>query len=87
MTGVGAALGWKYNNEPGICTRDDKLTAWPTKLGPPPTDAEIAAIMQDWLARKRTVDDLDPDQLTVLDRAIRADYLAAHPLLAQSLGL
>lgn len=46
---LGAALGWKFDNAPGISTVDGVLTAWPEdSLGPAPTEAEQAAIMAEY---------------------------------------
>ena len=39
---LGAVLGWKFNDEPGLTTADGWLTGWPDTLGPSPTDAQLA---------------------------------------------
>lgn len=36
---LGAALGWKFNNQPGMTTRGGKLVEFP---GATPTDTELA---------------------------------------------
>lgn len=56
---LGAALGWKYDNTPGICTVDGVLTAWPDALGPAPDEAAQAAIVaeyEDYLANPPPVE-------------------------------
>jgi hypothetical protein len=54
-TSLGAVLGWKFDNEPGICTlqKDDgtwEITAWPASLGDQPTAEEIATYTADFEA-------------------------------------
>jgi hypothetical protein len=51
------ALGWKFNHEPGIRTKENletgemELTGWPEKtLGPAPDKARQAAIMAEYEA-------------------------------------
>ena len=52
MSNLGAALGWKFNHEPGICTSDGVLTKWPTDaLGPEPDNAAQQTIMNEYDAR------------------------------------
>jgi hypothetical protein len=41
MVTLGSLLGWKFDNAPGIVTRDGVLTEWPSGLGPRPTDDQI----------------------------------------------
>jgi hypothetical protein len=41
MKNLGEILGVKFNNAPGICTEDGKITAWPDGLGPKPTNQQI----------------------------------------------
>lgn len=45
---LAVALGWKSNHQPGMCTSDGALTAWPTK--PWPTEAEQAQIVAEYEA-------------------------------------
>lgn len=45
---LGAAVGWKFNHQPGMCTSDGTLTDWPTL--PWPTDLEQAQIVSDYEA-------------------------------------
>lgn len=44
------ALGWKYDNAPGIETVDGVLTAWPEALGDAPDETEQAAIIAEYAA-------------------------------------
>ena len=37
---LGIALGWKWNQQPGMSTEDGSLSGWPTE--PWPTDQELA---------------------------------------------
>jgi hypothetical protein len=50
MSNLGAALGWKHNNAPGIMTRDGVITAWPGALGNKPDAAGVAAIVAEYQA-------------------------------------
>lgn len=45
---IGVAIGWKYNHAPGIETKGGKITAWPDGIGPQPTEAEIAIIVDEY---------------------------------------
>ena len=45
---LGAALGWKYDNAPGICTVDGVLTKWPEALGLEPGETEQATIVAEY---------------------------------------
>lgn len=56
------ALGWKYNNAPGICTADGILTAWPEALGPAPDQTEQAAIIEEYEARLSVPDQISDRQ-------------------------
>lgn len=47
---VGAALGWKFDHEPGIRTRAGEIIAWPARLGPRPNAAQIAIIVAEYEA-------------------------------------
>lgn len=49
MSNLGAALGWKYDHEPGISTANGAITEWPTAaLGAMPDGAEQAIILQEY---------------------------------------
>ena len=50
MKNLGIALSWKYPGVSGIMTADNELTAWPAVLGPPPTEAELVAIDDEYQA-------------------------------------
>lgn len=39
---LGAILGWKFDDEPGIRTRNGEIAVWPASLGPEPNEAQIA---------------------------------------------
>ncbi len=39
---IGEVIGWKFNNEPGMCTEGGRITKWPASLGPMPTDKQLA---------------------------------------------
>lgn len=43
MTQLGLVLGWKFDNEPGIETSDDRIVAWPKSLGRLPNSRDITA--------------------------------------------
>lgn len=46
------ALGWKFNNEPGMTTIDGVIVEWPEKvLGPKPEGAALQAILDDYVAQ------------------------------------
>jgi len=47
---LGIALGWKYNDEPGIRTDAGRLTGWPATLGKRPTLQQQRAIIQEYAA-------------------------------------
>lgn len=38
---LGAVLGWKHNNEPGIRTKNGEIIGWPVSLGSLPTQQQI----------------------------------------------
>ena len=40
------ALGWKFNHQPGMCTSEGALTAWPEKVWP--TEAEQAQTVAEY---------------------------------------
>jgi len=48
MNNIGAALGWKHNHTPGICTVEGVITKWPDGLGPKPTASDIIAIQSEY---------------------------------------
>lgn len=54
---IGTILGWKFNNAPGICTRDGEITTWPDSLGPRPTVEQIEQWGVEYadLARKQRI--------------------------------
>ena len=96
---IGAVLGWKFNDYPGICTRNNVITAWPTALGPQPTQAQIDTWTAEYLTavvnrRQRQLTDLvnDIQALTAADRnkliaAVCAAYLREHPKFARQLNI
>ena len=45
---LAAALGWKYDNAPGIKTVDNVLVDWPEELGVAPDETEQAAIIAEY---------------------------------------
>ncbi|MGG7581042.1 hypothetical protein [Rhizobium sp. Nf11,1] len=47
---LGMALGWKFNNAPGILTVDGVLTGWPEALGDIPTEEEQEEILAEYEA-------------------------------------
>ena len=50
MSKLGAALGWKHDHKPGIRTKGDKITGWPTGIGAKPTKAQQADIISEYEA-------------------------------------
>jgi len=55
---IGSALGWKYNHEKGIETKDGKITAWPSGLGSKPSAAKQADIISEYQAHRVKIDSL-----------------------------
>lgn len=45
---LGAALGWKYTNAPGIYTKAGTLVSWPVSLGAQPDDTALAQAVTDY---------------------------------------
>ena len=43
MPELAEVLGWKFNHEPGLRTKEGKLEAWPDTLGPYPTRNQLEA--------------------------------------------
>lgn len=48
MTSLGVALGWKFNQEPGITTRGGELVNWPATLGARPDAAALSIIVTEY---------------------------------------
>lgn len=67
---LGAALGWKYNHEPGIETRDGALTAWPDSLGPMPSEQQQRAVVAEYEAHMAATAG-EPDEHDVLLQAVK----------------
>lgn len=81
MSALGEVLAWKFDNAPGIRTREDgkggmEIFDWPAPLGPMPTRAQIVQWTADYAAlpvpksRGEALAD-------TLDTAIDADRWAA----------
>jgi hypothetical protein len=56
MENLGAILGWKFNNVPGIKTVDDVLIEWPISLGALPTDDQIQTWATEYLAHLSAIE-------------------------------
>lgn len=59
MSNLGAALGWKFNHAPGIRTKKNVITGWPSGLGAKPNAATKAAIIAEYDAYRASVAYLD----------------------------
>lgn len=57
MTNLAVVLAWKFPSEEGIETRAGKLSAWPSKLGPFPTDATLAQWTSEYEAQQKEADE------------------------------
>ena len=66
MSNLSEVLGWKFNHEPGIRTRDGVLTAWPSSLGDEPTQAQIDQWTAEYEAGK-TDADVDAEMDSFMD--------------------
>ena len=42
------AIGWQFDNAPGVCTSEGYLTKWPDALGDWPTDAQQQAWVEEY---------------------------------------
>ena len=69
---LGLVLGWKHNNEPGLETEFGMLTAWPSSLGPPPTDGQL----QGWVTAYEALPDDGPVKNPMANRRNRFDNAA-----------
>ena len=49
---IGLVLGWKFNNAPGICTKNEQITQWPESLGTFPTLSDINTWTAEYNAAK-----------------------------------
>jgi hypothetical protein len=56
MENLGAILGWKFDNVPGIKTVDDILIEWPISLGALPTDDQIQTWATEYLAHLSAIE-------------------------------
>ena len=61
------AIGWKFNDQPGMRTSSGCLTGWPTE--PWPTDAELAQYVTEYLDYKASTQAKDDDLQRFLDTA------------------
>jgi hypothetical protein len=51
MSNLALALGWKFNHEPGICTKAGVITVWPTAvLGAEPSGSALQSILDEYTA-------------------------------------
>ncbi len=79
--GLGEVLGWKFNHEQGIRTRENVITGWPEALGALPTQAQINQWTAEFLAAKPDLDAArDVDNL----KALKALVIWLAPLVGKT---
>jgi hypothetical protein len=68
---LGLVLGWKFDNYPGITTREEVLVGWPEALGSRPTTSQVTTWTQEYTAGIE-----EKERIRVANTARTAELLA-----------
>lgn len=94
MSNLAVVLEWKFPGEGGIETKEGRLAAWPSKLGPFPDDATLAQWTGEYDAQQKEADQkqdeakkqqvfMEPNLFALWKRVVRGETSATDDIEAK----
>jgi len=71
IANIGAVIGWKFNDQPGMVTRSGVVTEFPGGI---PSDEDIATWTAEYEAYKAVMDEIERLESEVTQRRLRDAY-------------